>query len=199
MLPPVGSPYPYTFLHIRRNNTYSGHLIHTAPSSNYNPSHPSEIKEQLVRPSFDSTAMMSIQSSPSYQPVSLPFLTGRVKRHQTSLDDLRIQSTKLNIKLPPRVDSTHPRYTSPEPYSSGKEHFEVVEEGNWVNGMWRGDRMYLADLLRRMYLADLLRRKDVPRGPLEKDVPHRPLEKDVPRGPLESLLQDHKRAGCTHV
>jgi len=84
---------------------------------------------------------MSIQSSPSHQPVSLPFPTGRgkgVKRRQASAD-LRVQSVKRKVKPPPRVDSTQPRDTSPEPYSSGEEtageeRFEVAEEGNWVNG-----------------------------------------------------------------
>ncbi|KAG2115606.1 hypothetical protein BD769DRAFT_1629929 [Suillus cothurnatus] len=76
-------------------------------------------------------------SSPSHQPVSLPFLTRRIKRRQASAD-LRVQSTKRKIKPPPRVDSTQPRDTSPEPYSSGEEtageeRFEVAE-GNWVNG-----------------------------------------------------------------
>ncbi|KAG2137511.1 hypothetical protein DEU56DRAFT_912722 [Suillus clintonianus] len=46
--PPVGSPYPYSFSHVRHNNTYSGYPIHTAPSSNYNPNHPSVIEEQLA-------------------------------------------------------------------------------------------------------------------------------------------------------
>ncbi|KAG2053768.1 hypothetical protein BDR06DRAFT_885301 [Suillus hirtellus] len=186
--PPVGSPYPYPFSHVRRNNVYSTYPIHTAPSSNYDPNHPSVIEEQLalqmqmyalnnhaalsdstfspsstpfpgagynpwtflqasrafgggVRPRFDSTATMSIQSSPSHQPVSLPFPTGKIKRRQASAD-LRVQSTirKRKIKPPPRVDSTQPRDTSPEPYSSGEEtageeRFEVAEEGNWVNGL----------------------------------------------------------------
>lgn len=189
--PPVGSPYPYPFSHVRRNNTYSAYPVHTAPSSNYDPNHPSVIEEQLalqmqmyalnnhaalsdstfspsstpfpgpgynpwtflqasrafgggggVRPRFDSTATMSIQSSPSHQPVSLPFPTGRgrgsVKRRQGSAD-LRVQNVKRKIKPPPRVESTQPRDTSPEPYSSGEEtageeRFEVGEEGNWVNG-----------------------------------------------------------------
>lgn len=184
--PPVGSPYPYPFSHVRRNNAYSAYPIHTAPSSNYDPNHPSAIEEQFAlqmqmyalnnhaalsdstfspsstpfpgpgynpwtflqasrafgggaRPRFDSTATMSIQSSPSHQPVSLPFPTSRVRRRQASTD-LRVQSTKRKVKPPPRVDSTQPRDTSPEPYSSGEEtageeRFEVAEEGNWVNGM----------------------------------------------------------------
>ncbi|KAG2114982.1 hypothetical protein BD769DRAFT_1629970 [Suillus cothurnatus] len=83
-----------------------------------------------VWPRFDSTATMRIS-------ISLPFLTRRIKRRQASAD-LRVQSTKRKIKPPPRVDSTQPRDTSPEPYSSGEEtageeRFEVAE-GNWVNG-----------------------------------------------------------------
>ncbi|KAG2738789.1 hypothetical protein P692DRAFT_20823208 [Suillus brevipes Sb2] len=138
--PPVGSPYPYPFSHVRRNNAYSAYPIHTTPSSNYDPNHPSAIEVQFalqmqmyalnnhtalsdstfspsstpfpgpgynpwtflqasralgggVRPRFDSTATMSIQSSPSHQPVSLPFPTSRVRRRQASTD-LRVQSTK---------------------------------------------------------------------------------------------------------
>ncbi|OAX31742.1 hypothetical protein K503DRAFT_54649 [Rhizopogon vinicolor AM-OR11-026] len=103
-------------------------------------------------PRFDSTATTSIQSSPSHQPVTLPlpFPTGggrgSVKRRQAS-SDLRVQreSVKRKIKPPPRVESTQPRDTSPEPYSSGEgtatgeEQFEVTEEGNWVNGTMAPD------------------------------------------------------------
>ncbi|KAG1761129.1 hypothetical protein EV702DRAFT_1202305 [Suillus placidus] len=35
--PPVGSPYPYPFSHVRRNNAYSAYPIHTAPYSNSPP------------------------------------------------------------------------------------------------------------------------------------------------------------------
>jgi hypothetical protein len=46
--PPVGSPSPYPFSHVRRNNAYSTYPIHPAPSSNYASNHPSAIEEQLA-------------------------------------------------------------------------------------------------------------------------------------------------------
>lgn len=181
--PPVGSPYPYPFTHVRRN-PYPVHAVPTAPSTNYDPNHPSVIEEQLAlqmqmyalnnnaamsdstfSPSstpfpgaaynpwaflqasrafggrrFDS---MSLQSSPSHQPVSLPFHTSRgrgLKRREKS-SNLRTppSGTKQKaVKPPPRVESTQPRDTSPEPYSSGEETagegFDVHEEPAWVNG-----------------------------------------------------------------
>ena len=181
--PPVGSPYPYPFTHVRRN-PYPAHVIPTAPSSNYDPNHPSVIEEQLAlqmqmyalnnnaamsdstfSPSstpfpgaaynpwaflqasrafggrrFDS---MSLQSSPSHQPVSLPFPASRgrgLKRREKS-SNLRTPAagTKQKaVKPPPRVESTQPRDTSPEPYSSGEETagegYEVHEEPALVNG-----------------------------------------------------------------
>ncbi|KAH7922877.1 hypothetical protein BV22DRAFT_1016446 [Leucogyrophana mollusca] len=182
--PPVGSPYPFPFSHVRRSNTYSGYPTQPAPSSNYDPNHPSVIEEQLAlqmqmyalnnhaamsdstfSPSttpfpgpgynpwaflqasrafggrrLDST--MSLQSSPSHQPVSLPFPTSRgrgLKRRERSTN-LRVQgATRQKVKPPPRVDSTQPRETSPEPDSSGEEtagedRYEVTEEGAWMNG-----------------------------------------------------------------
>ncbi|KAF9224583.1 hypothetical protein BS17DRAFT_808244 [Gyrodon lividus] len=182
--PHAGSPYPYPFTHVPRNRAYSGYPIHTAPSSNYDPNHPSVIEEQLAlqmqmyalnnnaavsdstcSPSstpfpgagynpwaflqatrafggrrFDS---MSLQSSPSHQPVSLPFPTSRgrgLKRREKSTN-LRTPGTvkQKAVKPPPRVESTQPRDTSPEPYSSGEETagdggYEVHEEAAWVNG-----------------------------------------------------------------
>jgi hypothetical protein len=86
----------------------------------------------VVRPRFDSTATLSTQSSPSHQPVSLPFSTCRIKRRRASAV-LRVQSTKWKIKPPPRVDSMPPRDTSPESYSSHEESAEVAEKGNLVN------------------------------------------------------------------
>ncbi|KAH0839334.1 hypothetical protein J3R83DRAFT_16 [Lanmaoa asiatica] len=181
--PPVGSPYPYPFTHVHRNR-YPVHAVPTAPSSNYDPNHPSVIEEQLAlqmqmyalnnnaamsdstfSPSstpfpgagynpwaflqasrafggrrFDS---MSLQSSPSHQPVSLPFSTSRgrgLKRREKS-SNLRTPASGMKqkvVKPPPRVESTQPRDTSPEPYSSGEETagegFEVHEEPAWVNG-----------------------------------------------------------------
>ncbi|KAH7881846.1 hypothetical protein F5I97DRAFT_2069387 [Phlebopus sp. FC_14] len=180
--PPVGSPYPYPFSHVRRNNSYSTYPIHPAPSSNYDPNHPSVIEEQLAlqmqmyalnnngamtdstfSPSstpfpgagynpwaflqasrafggrrFDS---MSLQSSPSHQPVSLPFPASRgrgLKRREKSTNLRTPGTAQPKMKPPPRVDSTQPRDTSPEPYSSGEEtageKYEVHEEAAWVNG-----------------------------------------------------------------
>lgn len=179
--PPVGSPYPYPFSHVRRNNTYSGYPVHTAPSSNYDPNHPSVIEEQLAlqmqmyalnnnaamsdstfSPSstpfpgqgynpwaflqasrafggrrFDS---MSLQSSPSHQPVALPFPSrGRnLKRREKSINLRTPGTAKQKVKPPPRVESTQPRDTSPEPYSSGEEtageERYVHEEAAWVDG-----------------------------------------------------------------
>ncbi|KAF8120714.1 hypothetical protein EV363DRAFT_1368461 [Boletus edulis] len=89
---------------------------------------------------FDS---MSLQSSPSHQPVSLPFSTSRgrgLKRREKSFN-LRTPASGVKqktVKPPPRVESTQPRDTSPEPYSSGEETagegYEVHEEPAWVNG-----------------------------------------------------------------
>jgi hypothetical protein len=89
---------------------------------------------------FDS---MSLQSSPSHQPVSLPFPASRgrgLKRREKS-SNLRTPAagTKQKaVKPPPRVESTQPRDTSPEPYSSGEETagegYEVHEEPALVNG-----------------------------------------------------------------
>lgn len=198
--PPVGSPYPYPFTHVHRT-PYPVHAVPTAPSSSYDPNHPSVIEEQLAlqmqmyalnnnaamtdstfSPSstpfpgagynpwaflqasrafggrrFDS---MSLQSSPSHQPVSLPFPTNRgrgLKRREKSTN-LRTPKQKA-VKPPPRVESTQPRDTSPEPYSSGEETagegaYEVHEEPAWVNGdgedgEWideEGDKDELLDL-----------------------------------------------------
>ena len=177
--PPVGSPYPYPFGHVRRQ--YAVPAVPTAPSTNYDPNH---IEEQLAlqmqmyalnnnaamsdstfSPSstpfpgatyspwaylqasrafggrrFDS---MSLQSSPSHQPVSLPFPASRgrgLKRREKSFN-LRTPASGMKekaVKPPPRVESTQPRDTSPEPYSSGEETagegYEVHEEPAWVNG-----------------------------------------------------------------
>lgn len=186
--PPVGSPYPYPFTHVHRNR-YSVQTVPTAPSSNYDPNHPSVIEEQLAlqmqmyalnnnavmsdstfSPSstpfpgggynpwaflqasrtfggrrFDS---MSLQSSPSHQPVSLPFPASRgrglKRREKSSSLRMPVSGAKQKVvKPPPRVESTQPRDTSPEPYSSGEETagegYEVHEEPAWVNGDEYGD------------------------------------------------------------
>ncbi|KAG2085058.1 hypothetical protein BD769DRAFT_553034 [Suillus cothurnatus] len=47
-IPRVGAPCPCSFTHVRGNNVYSTYPIHTAPSFNHKPNHPSVIEEQLV-------------------------------------------------------------------------------------------------------------------------------------------------------
>ena len=83
--------------------------------------------------------MTSLQSSPSHEPVALPTpppMVGVKKKAPQST----LRRHRSNRKPPPRVESTLPRETSPEPSSSGEEtageeQFAVGEEGNWVNGV----------------------------------------------------------------
>ncbi|KAG2132028.1 hypothetical protein DEU56DRAFT_812716 [Suillus clintonianus] len=71
--PPVGSPYPYPFSHVRRNNTYFGYPIHTAPSSNYDPNH-SVIKEQVaLQMQMYALNNHAILSDSTFSPSSTPF------------------------------------------------------------------------------------------------------------------------------
>ncbi|KAF8921542.1 hypothetical protein CPB85DRAFT_1428522 [Mucidula mucida] len=80
---------------------------------------------------------MSMRSSPSHEPLQgFPPPPRRVKK-KTNSADLRRESSFR--KPPPRVESTQPRETSPEPSSSGEEtagesQFAAPEEGQWVNG-----------------------------------------------------------------
>ncbi|KAJ4467865.1 hypothetical protein J3R30DRAFT_3832464 [Lentinula aciculospora] len=84
---------------------------------------------------------VTTQSSPSHEPIPLPPPMVGLRRKSDSLN-LRAYrpAQKTNRKPPPRVDSTQPRETSPEPSTSGEEtageetHFAVSEEGSWVNG-----------------------------------------------------------------
>ncbi|KAJ7667087.1 hypothetical protein B0H17DRAFT_1089270 [Mycena rosella] len=46
---PVGSPYPYPFNHVRRNNSYPYTSRAQPPSASYDPNHPSTIQDQLAR------------------------------------------------------------------------------------------------------------------------------------------------------
>lgn len=177
---PVGSPYPYPFTHVRRNQSYSGQPSRPQVHSSYDQNHPSVIQEQLARQwqvyaqnnhghITDSTFSpsttpfqgagqgynpwaflhtnrilggrmhdaMSLQSSPSHEPVALPPPppVGLKKKNRTN--SLRTQV--MTRKPPPRVESTQPRETSPEPSSSGEEtageeHF-AAPEGGWTNGI----------------------------------------------------------------
>ncbi|KAI5996575.1 hypothetical protein F5J12DRAFT_725660 [Pisolithus orientalis] len=95
-----------------------------------------------TRHRFDS---MSMRSSPSHQPVNLPARSSRgrgLKRREKSVN-LRKAVTSENasrdkVQPPPRVESTQPRDTSPEPCSSGEEtageeRYDVHEEVAWVS------------------------------------------------------------------
>ena len=99
-------------------------------------------------------AAASIRSSPSHEPVSLPpppMMRGRGIRRQPN-GHLRVPPTvrpRRGVKPPPRVDSTQPRETSPEPSSgeetAGEEHFvdrflpahdAALNEKSSVSGEW---------------------------------------------------------------
>jgi hypothetical protein len=81
-------------------------------------------------------ATMSLQSSPSHEPIALPSPPPMLPKRKTPQSGMRRPS---NRKPPPRVESTQPRETSPELTSSGEEtageeHLTVPDEGVWVNG-----------------------------------------------------------------
>lgn len=67
---------------------------------------------------------MSIRSSPSHEPVPLPAAPTLQRKKDTTratVQQQRTQSTRRKQPAPPRVASTQPRDTSPEPESSGEE------------------------------------------------------------------------------
>ncbi|RDB20276.1 hypothetical protein Hypma_012565 [Hypsizygus marmoreus] len=178
---PVGSPYPYPFSHVRRNQSYSGQPSRPQPPQTFDANDLSAIQQQLAKqwqiyaqnqnysgnisdstfsPSatpfqgnaYNNWAFLhtnrtlgrmhdttSLRSSPSHEPIALPTpppMIGVKKKVVNRPSSLRRLS---NRKPPPRVESTQPRETSPEPSSSGEEtageeRFAVAEEGNWVNG-----------------------------------------------------------------
>ncbi|EGO27046.1 hypothetical protein SERLADRAFT_459841 [Serpula lacrymans var. lacrymans S7.9] len=84
---------------------------------------------------------MSMQSSPSHEPVSLPYHSSKsrgLKRRERSSNLRHVTSARHKVQPPPRVESTQPRETSPEPYSSGEEtageeKYDGGEEGVWVD------------------------------------------------------------------
>ncbi|KAJ3782779.1 hypothetical protein GGU10DRAFT_274890 [Lentinula aff. detonsa] len=84
---------------------------------------------------------VTTQSSPSHEPIPLPSPPMIGLRRKSDLSNLRAYrpAPKTNRKPPPRVDSTQPRETSPEPSTSGEEtageetHF-AISESSWVNG-----------------------------------------------------------------
>ncbi|KAG7085575.1 hypothetical protein E1B28_003131 [Marasmius oreades] len=80
------------------------------------------------------------RSSPSHEPIELPAPPMLGLKKKVPSPNLRsaTQTTASIRKPPPRVESTQPRETSPEPSSSGEEtagedRFAVPEEGDWVN------------------------------------------------------------------
>ncbi|KAH9949164.1 hypothetical protein B0H21DRAFT_688764 [Amylocystis lapponica] len=100
-------------------------------------------------------ATMSMRSSPSHEPVQLPPpppMRGRGLRRRDQPASLRGQQGGAHVlrrvKPPPRVESTQPRETSPEPSSgeetAGEERFvdryaeEASEPGGWVPGAENG-------------------------------------------------------------
>jgi hypothetical protein len=72
--PPVGSPSPYPFSLVRRNNAYSTYPIHPAPSSNYASNHPSAIEEQLaLQMQMYALNNHAALSDSTFSPSSTPF------------------------------------------------------------------------------------------------------------------------------
>ncbi|ESK91324.1 hypothetical protein Moror_2787 [Moniliophthora roreri MCA 2997] len=173
---PAGSPYPYPFSHVRRNQVQSQAARH---AMNMEINNPAAIHEQFVKqwqiyaqnnhgnitdstlspsstpfptPPYNPWAYWHTQrilggrfpdtatqrSSPSHEPIDLPAPPPQIGlRKKVHSVNLRARSTIR--KPPPRVDSTQPRDTSPEPSTSGEEtageeHYAVTEEGSWVNG-----------------------------------------------------------------
>jgi hypothetical protein len=88
---------------------------------------------------------MSMRSSPSHEPISLPIPTFRNRplRRKDNSGNLRVP-LRRKVKPPPRVESTQPRDTSPEPSSgeetAGETHFvdqyvpTQAPNGSWQNG-----------------------------------------------------------------
>ena len=80
---------------------------------------------------------MSLQSSPSHEPITLPTPPPMLAKKKSPQSGMRRHLS--NRKPPPRVESTQPRETSPELSSSGEEtageeHFAAPDEGVWPNG-----------------------------------------------------------------
>ena len=93
---------------------------------------------------------MSMRSSPSHEPVNLPIphMRGRGMKKAARKEKVKSEKReKIQAELPPRVESTQPRETTPEISSSGDdtstagedERYELPEEGAWVNTATTGD------------------------------------------------------------
>ncbi|EKM58931.1 uncharacterized protein PHACADRAFT_169408 [Phanerochaete carnosa HHB-10118-sp] len=85
---------------------------------------------------------MSMRSSPSHEPVSLPMppLRARSLRRKDNASNLRTVLGRRRVKPPPRVESTQPRETSPEPSSgeetAGEDQFVDRFATNGHDGVW---------------------------------------------------------------
>ncbi|KAI5994053.1 hypothetical protein EDC04DRAFT_2586413 [Pisolithus marmoratus] len=95
-----------------------------------------------MRRHFDS---MSMRSSPSHQPVSLPVQSSQgrsLKQREKSVNlhkAVASENARGDKVQPPHVESMQPRDTSPQPYLSreetaGEEWYNVHEEAAWVSG-----------------------------------------------------------------
>lgn len=112
---------------IRANMTDTSSVISPASTpfqgANYDPY--AYVHTKFLRQAMDT---MSIRSSPSHEPVPLPPAPMLRQRKPSGLR----KSVVPPRKPPPRVDSTIPRETTPEPVSSGEE--TAGEEHSVVNG-----------------------------------------------------------------
>ncbi|KAL0948798.1 hypothetical protein HGRIS_008928 [Hohenbuehelia grisea] len=95
--------------------------------------------------------LRSLQSSPSHEPVQLPPRGVGYRKERDEEPTVPVPVVKPEPQLrrkgstrkpPPRVESTQPRDTTPEPDSSGEEtageeHFAIRDEGVWVSGQAR--------------------------------------------------------------
>ena len=80
---------------------------------------------------------LSLQSSPSHEPVPLPMPPPTTIRKRQRSMNLRKQA--MLGKAPPRVESTQPRETSPEPSSGEETAGDDRYEGSWMNGIVHDD------------------------------------------------------------
>ncbi|KAI0075411.1 hypothetical protein K474DRAFT_1664267 [Panus rudis PR-1116 ss-1] len=86
---------------------------------------------------------MSLRSSPSHEPVPMPMPPLRGRGYRKKEPSRVANGVRRRVKPPPRVESTQPRETSPEPSSgSGEEtageeqfmHAYIPDEGKWTGG-----------------------------------------------------------------
>ncbi|KAF7799972.1 hypothetical protein EIP86_011215 [Pleurotus ostreatoroseus] len=110
------------------------------PAPDYNP------WGMLTQAAHPGDSTLSMRSSPSHEPVPMsmpPYLRGRNLRRKDNASNLRAPVARRRVKPPPRVESTQPRDTSPEPSSgsgeetAGEEQFVdqyLPRNGHMVNG-----------------------------------------------------------------